>query len=76
MTVKFQIFRREFETLKMKNEEIIQDYFRRVSILVKEMSRRGCIRKKGCKEDIEESSTKYLMIISLSLRIPKIYPHK
>ena len=34
-----QTFRKAFETLNIKSEEIIEDYFLRVSIVVKEMIR-------------------------------------
>ena len=39
--VKLKSFRREFENLNMKSEETIQDYFSRVSILIKEMRNYG-----------------------------------
>ena len=39
--VKLQNFGKEFETLNMESEETIQDYFSRVSILVKEIRTYG-----------------------------------
>ena len=58
--VKLQNFRREFETLNMKSEENIQDYFYRVYTRVKE--------RRSCGEDISKRKVVEKILRSLLLK--------